>query len=82
MLLPLAQEAGEKQTTQPPTAQQATGNQDACEPVILTATAFLLFAALVLIVFLVPVAQEAGETQTTQPPTAQQATGNQDAWSR
>ena len=79
MLLPLAEKSGKEQTTQPPTAQKAAGNQNAREPVILTTAAFLLFAALVLILFLVPLAEEPGEEQTTQAPTAQKATGNQDA---
>ena len=60
LLLPLAEESGKKQTTQAPTAQKATGNQNARKPVILTATTLLLFAALVLILF-VPLAKETGE---------------------
>jgi hypothetical protein len=52
--LPLAKETSQKHTTQPPTAQQATGNQDAREPVILTAAAFLFFGTFVLVRFLVP----------------------------
>ena len=50
-----------KQTTQAPTAQHATGNQNAREPMILTTAAFLLFAALVRILFLVPLAKEMGK---------------------
>jgi hypothetical protein len=45
--------------------------------VILTAATFLLFAAFVLVLFLVPLAEKMGEQQTTQAPTAQHATGNQ-----
>jgi hypothetical protein len=79
-LAPLAEQTREKQTTQAPTAQQAASNQDACEPVILTAAAeFLFFAAFVLIPFLAPFAEQTGKKQATQAPTAQQATGNQDA---
>ena len=79
-LLPLAEQTGEKQTTQAPTAQQATGNQDACEPVVLTSAAeFLFFSAFILIPFLAPLAEQTGKKQTTQAPTAQQATSNQDA---
>jgi hypothetical protein len=80
-LAPLAEQTGKKQTTQAPTTQQATSNQDACEPVILTAAAaeFVFFAAFVLIPFLAPLAEQTGEKQTTQAPTAQQATSNQDA---
>jgi hypothetical protein len=37
LLVPLADEPGEKQTTQAPTAQQAASDQDTCEPVILAA---------------------------------------------
>ena len=70
LFLLLAQEMGEKQTTQAPAAQHATSNQDAREPVILTAATFLLFAAFVLILLLVPLAKETGEKQTTQAPTA------------
>ena len=63
--------------THSPTAQQATGNQHAYQPLILTAAAFLLlFAALVLIFSLLPLAEETGEKQTTQTPTTQQATDN------
>jgi hypothetical protein len=54
--LPLAKETSEKHTTHPTTAQQATSNQDACEPVILTAAAFLFVGAFVLLRFLVPLA--------------------------
>ena len=81
MLLPLAEKSGKEQTTQPPTAQKAAGNQNAREPVILTTAAYLLFAALalVLILFLVPLAEDMGKKQTTQAPTAQHATGNQNA---
>ena len=77
-LVPLAKKTGEKQTTQAPTTQQATGNQDACEPVILTAAAaeFLFFAAFVLILCLVPLVKEMGKKQTTQAATAQKAAGN------
>src|SRR6516225_4876919 len=73
-LVPLADEMGKKHTTQAPTAQQATGDQDACEPVIFTAAAafFLFFAADVLFV---PLAKEMGKKHATQAPTAQQATG-------
>ena len=67
LLLPLAEEPGEEQMTHAPTAQKATGNQDAREPVILTTAAFLLLAAFSL--FLVPLAEEPGEEQTTQAPT-------------
>ena len=63
-----------EQTTHAPTAQKAASNQNAREPVILTAAAFLLFAAFFL--FLVPLAEEMGKEQTTQAPTAQHATGN------
>src|SRR6516162_8748633 len=76
-LLPLAEETGEKQMTHSPTAQQATGNQHARQPVIRTA-AFLLFATLVLFLVVSP-AEQTGEKQTTQATTAQQATGNQHA---
>src|SRR6516164_8353961 len=76
-LLPLAEETGEKQMTHSPTAQQATGNQHARQPVILTA-AFFLFAALVLF-HVLSLAEETGKKQTTQARTAQQATGNQHA---
>ena len=62
-LLPLAEETGKKQATQARTAQQATGNQHARQPVICTA-AFLLFATLVL--FLVSLAEEMGKKQTTR----------------
>jgi hypothetical protein len=43
--------------------------------VILTA-AFLLFAALVLILFLVPLLEEMGKKQPTHAPPAQKPTGN------
>jgi hypothetical protein len=46
--------------------------------VILTA-AFLLFAALVLILCLVPLLEEMGKKQPTQAPTAQKAARNQNA---
>ena len=56
LLLPLAEEPGEEQMTQPPTAQKATGNQNAREPVILTAAAaFLLFFS-AHVLFFVPLA--------------------------
>jgi large-conductance mechanosensitive channel len=74
-VLSLAEETGKKQTTHAPTAQQATGNQHARQPVIRTA-AFLLFAALVLF-FLVSLAEEMGKKQTTQASTAQQAADSQ-----
>ena len=76
-LVPLAEQTSKKQTTQAPTAQQATSNQDAREPVILTAAAeFLFFAAFVLILCLVPLVKEMGKKQTTQAATAQKAAGN------
>ena len=76
LLLPLAEESGKEQTTQPPTAQKAAGNQNACKPVILTAAAFVFFATLVLILCLVPLAEEMSKKQPTQAPTAQKAAGN------
>ena len=76
-LVPLADEMGKKHTTQAPTSQQATSNQDACKPVIFTAAAFPFFTTYVLVLFLVPLAEEMGKKQTAQSPTAQQATSNQ-----
>jgi hypothetical protein len=70
LLLPLADEASKKQTTQAPTAQKAASNQNACKPVILTAAAFVFFAALVLVLFLVPLLEEMGQKQPTHAPTA------------
>ena len=68
-LLPLAEQMGKKHTTQALTAQQATGDQNACESVILTAAAFfLLFTAYVL--SLLPLAEEMGKKHTTQALTA------------
>jgi hypothetical protein len=78
----LAEQTGEKQTTQAPTAKQATSDQDACEPVILTAATsakFLFLAAFVLISFLVALTKQTSKKQTTQAPTAQEATSDQDA---
>jgi hypothetical protein len=68
-VLSLAEETGKKQTTKARTAQQATGNQHARQPVILTA-AFVLFAALVLFL-VVSAAEETGEKQATEATTAQ-----------
>jgi hypothetical protein len=67
---------GEKHTTQALTAQQAARDQDACEPVILTAAAFLLFFA-AHVLFIVPLAEEMGQEQTTHALTAQQAASHQ-----
>src|SRR6516225_3819191 len=75
LVMSLAEETGEKQTTQTPATQQATDNQHARQLVIRTA-AFLLFAALVLF-FLASLAEEMGKKQTTQASTAQQATDSQ-----
>src|SRR6516164_4632871 len=75
LVVSLAEETGEKQTTQTPTTQQATDNQHARQLVVLTA-AFFLFATLVLFL-VVSLAEETGEKQTTQPTTTQQATDNQ-----
>ena len=70
--MPLADEMSKKHTTQAATAQQATGDQDACEPVIFTAAAaaafFLFFTAYVL--SLLPLAEEMGKKHTTQALTA------------
>src|SRR6516225_6783044 len=79
LLLPLADEAGKKQTTQAPTAQKAARNQDARQPVILTTAAFVFFAALVLVLFLVPLLEEMGKEQPTHAPAPQHAAGNQNA---
>jgi hypothetical protein len=55
----LAQKVGKKQSTQASTAQQAAANQDAGEPVIVTAaTHFFAFTAFILIRFLAPLAEE------------------------
>ena len=68
--MPLADEMGKKHTTQAPTAQQASSDQDAGEPVIFTAAAafFLFFTAYVL--SLLPLAEEMGKKHTTQALTA------------
>src|SRR6516165_8797127 len=70
---------GKKQPTHAPTPQHTAGNQDARQPVILTAAAFVFFAALVLILCLVPLLEETGKKQTSQAPTAQKAARNQSA---
>ena len=75
-LVPLADEMSKKHTTQAATAQQATGDQDACEPVIFTAAAFFLFFT-AYVLSLLPLAEEMGKKQATQALTAQQATGDQ-----
>jgi len=61
LLVPLTQEASEKQTAQAPTAQHATADQEACQPTVIVAAGlgFLVFAALALILILVPRSQEA-----------------------
>jgi hypothetical protein len=68
---------GKKHTTQAPTAQQATSDQDTREPVIFTAAAFLLFFT-AYVLSLLPLAEEMGKKHTTQPLTAQQAASDQD----
>ena len=68
-LVPLADEMGKKHTTQAPTAQQATSDQDACEPVIFTAAAFFLFFT-AYVLSLLPLAEEMGKKHTTQALTA------------
>jgi len=77
-LVPLADEMSKKHTTQAATAQQATGDQDACEPVIFTAAAFFLFFT-AYVLSLLPLAEQMGKKHTTQALTAQQATGDQNA---
>src|SRR6516225_11628444 len=76
-LVPLADEMSKKHTTQAATAQQATSDQNACEPVIFTVAAafFLFFTAYVL--SLLPLAEQMGKKHTTQALTAQQATSDQ-----
>src|SRR6516225_7945775 len=75
-LVPLADEMSKKHTTQAATAQQATSDQNACEPVILTAAAFFLFFT-AYVLSLLPLAEQMGKKHTTQAPTAQQATSDQ-----
>jgi Na+-transporting methylmalonyl-CoA/oxaloacetate decarboxylase gamma subunit len=81
---PLANEAGEKQTTHPTTTQETAGNQQAEQPTMLVATllvfvVFILILVLVSIRFRAPLANEVGEKQTTHPTTTQETARNQHA---
>jgi ABC-type Fe3+ transport system permease subunit len=67
--VPPANEAGDKQTAQSTTTQDAARNYQAQQPAISAATVFVvIFVVLVLVLVLMPLAQATGEEQAAHTP--------------
>ncbi len=68
-----------KQTAQAPTAQHATGGQEAYEPVIVATAFHFLLIAFFFLLFSSSLAEELGKKQAAHAPPAQHAAGDQEA---